>query len=216
MKISNPQNLTPKGIKNIIFDWGGVLINIDYKATINSFKSYGIGNFHEHYSQAKQRHLFDNLEIGAISPEEFREGIRAEFGVHISDQYIDDAWGAMLKDIPLERIDLLQKLGKKYRIFLLSNTNKIHEMQIIDKLNDELGFEFFSLFEKAYLSHWIGMRKPNADIFEYVLSDNNLVASESLFIDDSEQHVDGASALGINSFYLQPGMETADVFGNWI
>ncbi len=215
MKIIHPAQLNPQKYKNIVFDWGGVLINIDYHATIKAFKDYGIDDFDHHYAQAQQRELFDQLEIGAISPDAFRKGIRKEFGDFITDQQIDSAWGAMLLDIPSHRIEILKAIRKKYRIFLLSNTNLIHEEQLVDGLNASLGFEFFSLFEKVYLSHRVGMRKPHTNIFELVLRENGLKREETLFIDDSEQHVDGAAKAGLDAFYLQPGMETSEIFQLW-
>jgi putative hydrolase of the HAD superfamily len=215
VKISDPKKLEASAIKNIIFDWGGVIINIDYNATVDAFKKLNIPDFDEHYTQARQKDIFDKFEIGAISPTEFRNGLRHELGNHFSDDQIDTAWGAMLLDIPKARVELLLKLKEKYRIFLLSNTNLIHEEQIVDTINQELGFEFFSLFEKVYLSHRIGMRKPNAEIFEYVVKENKLLLTETLFIDDSEQHVDGASKIGLQAFYLQEGMETAEIFNKW-
>lgn len=215
MKITNPTDLSAKGVKNIIFDWGGVLINIDYNATIEAFRRMGITNFDSYYTQARQKDLFDRLEIGAISPADFRDAFRAELKVNISDDDIDSAWCKMLFDIPQQRIKMLQSLGKNYNIFLLSNTNIIHEEMIVPRVNEELGFEFFSLFQKVYLSHRVGMRKPNANIFEFVLEENGLLKEETLFVDDSEQHIDGASAIGIPSFFLQAGMETAKIFESW-
>lgn len=209
-------NKIPKqNVKNIIFDWGGVIININYQASIDAFNQLGNLKFENYYTQATQQHLFDLFETGKISEAEFLSEIKNEFGNGLSDENIVGAWCAMLKDIPRNRIETLKRLGKKYRIFLLSNTNSIHERIIVKRLNHELGFEFFSLFEKVYLSHRVGMRKPNANIFEHVLKENNLDCSETLFIDDSEQHVVGASKVGISSFHLQPEMDIADIFANW-
>jgi putative hydrolase of the HAD superfamily len=202
-------------IKNIIFDWGGVIINIDYQATIDAFNQLGNLKFEEYYTQATQQHLFDLFETGKISEAEFLSKIKNEFGNGLSNENIVRAWCAMLKDIPRARIETLKRLGKTFRIFLLSNTNSIHERIIVQRLNHNLGFEFFSLFEKVYLSHRLGMRKPNAPIFEHVLKENNLDSSETLFIDDSEQHVVGASKVGIPSFHLQPEMDITDIFANW-
>lgn len=215
VKITDPAELSPQKIKNIVFDWGGVLINIDYQATVNAFKALGVDNFDQHFAQAQQRELFDQLETGAISPDAFRKGIREEFGDFITDQQMDAAWGAMLLDIPSHRIETLKALRKKYRIFLLSNTNQIHEDQLMEGLNAALGFEFFSLFEKVYLSHRVGMRKPHTAIFDLVVKENGLIKEETLFIDDSEQHVNGAVKAGLHAFHLQPGMETSEIFRLW-
>jgi putative hydrolase of the HAD superfamily len=216
VKLLDPKNLQPKEIKNILFDWGGVLINIDYHATTEAFKQLGVDNFDAYYSQAKQNDIFDNLETGKLSPAEFCNNLRKELDCSLSDEEIKRAWCAMLFDIPTKRIELLKKLKKNYRIFLLSNTNLIHEQMIVPSLNKALGFEFFSLFEQVYLSHRLGMRKPNANIFLHVLKQNNLDLEETLFIDDSEQHIDGAASIGIKAFFLQPKMETAEIFKKWV
>ncbi len=217
MKILNPEKLPVKDIKNIIFDWGGVIININYDATVKAFGELGYNKFEEYYHQKSQHALFDDFEVGNINTDVFRSGIREALALpDLSDTQIDEAWSAMLLDMPLERIDLIKKLKTKYRLFLLSNTNQIHEDGIVPRLDTQLGFPFFSLFDKVYLSHRIGKRKPNADIFQHVLSENNLFAWETLFIDDSEQHIDGAASVGINAFYLQKGMSILEVFDNWV
>lgn len=190
-------------VKNIIFDFGGVIINIDFNLNYQAFKELGVKNLDSLFSKAKQTELFDNFEKGIISPDEFRIHAKSLLGLDITDDTFDRAWNTMLLDIPIERIDLLNRLKSKYRIFLLSNSNKIH----FDKYNSDLikttslkGFD--DLFEKVYFSFNLGMIKPNADIFEYVLTHNNLIASETLFIDDSIQHINTAKELGLQTFHL--------------
>jgi len=199
--------------KNIIFDLGGVILNIDYNLTAKAFKKLGIENYNELYTQFNQISLFDDLEIGKITPNIFRTKIKELCKINISDTKIDNAWNAMLLDFPKERLDLLNKLKNKYRLFLLSNTNEIHlidyQKQLQDKFNiNNLG-EFF---EKEYYSHVVGLRKPNREIFEMVLNENNLIASETLFIDDSIQHIEGAKLVGINAYHLTNGESITDLF----
>ncbi|MBC8396168.1 MAG: HAD family phosphatase [Flavobacteriales bacterium] len=200
------------GVKNIIFDLGGVILNIDYGQTANAFKKIGVANFDEIYSQAKQVQVFDKLETGELTPDEFREYMKEIVpSLQLSD--IDKAWNAMLLDLPAARIDLLKKLKKKYRLFLLSNTNEIHIKcfrKIIDSSYGENIFD--AIFENQYYSSEIGMRKPNPECFQYVLEKNGMEPSETLFIDDSIQHVEGARKLKINAYHLIPGEDITRLF----
>ena len=203
-------------IKNIIFDLGGVLLNIDYQATIKAFKALGISNFDEIYAQAAQNHMFDRFDKGEISPSVFREELRQITGLPLTDDTIDQTWYAMILDLPWPRIDLLQGIKANYRCFLLSNTNAIHIPLFHDYLYREYGMENLNaFFEKQYLSYDIGMRKPDREPFELILRENDLVAGQTLFIDDSIQHVEGARAVGIKSFWLDTdAMQVTDLF-NW-
>jgi putative hydrolase of the HAD superfamily len=211
----NMQNkfLLQPDTKNIIFDLGGVILNIDYRLTSQAFKNLGLENFDEKYSQAKQSHLFDRLETGAVAPEQFRQELKAYFSQTVSDTDLDNAWNAMLLDLPFQRIDLLKELSKKYRLFLLSNTNIIHYQAYSAYLKKTFGKMIFDeIFEKQYLSFEIGMRKPDKEIFDLVLNENKLLASETLFIDDSIQHIEGAGKTRISAYHLQPTETILDVF----
>lgn len=190
-------------IKNIIFDLGGVLLNIDYQATINAFKKLGMKDFDEFFTQAAQHQLFDRLDKGEISPVAFRNELRRLSGLEVSDEEIDSAWNAMLLDLPAKRLALLERVGKRYRTFLLSNTNSIHYPAYMDYLNRHYGIaDLSALFNKQYLSFQVGMRKPDREIYTHVLSDQALQAGETLFIDDSFQHVEGAREAGLNAVWL--------------
>ena len=170
----------------------------------------GISEEQMKYSQSEQAHLFDDLETGKIYPAQFREEIRNMSFLGLTDNEIDDAWNALLLDLPKDRIELLKSLSNKYRIFLLSNTNVIHYNAYSQYLKDEHGIDGLEpLFEKTYLSHEVGLRKPDAEIFELVLNENKLEASETLFIDDSEQHIKGAEVVGLKTHWLNEG----DVIG---
>ena len=199
-------------IKNIIFDFGGVILNIDYKLTEKAFRELGLTDFAGIYSQATQKELFDVFEKGLISPAEFRTEIRKFIG-SATDTQIDQAWNAMLLDLPEERVSLLDKLRKTHRIFLLSNTNEIHftsfSLYMKSKFKRDLLFE---LFEKAYVSHELKMRKPDSEIFEFVLNENGLKKEETLFIDDSIQHIEGAKKAGLNTVFLEKGRTILDIF----
>lgn len=190
-------------IKNIIFDLGGVILNIDYHLTIDAFKKLGLENFDGVFTQAKQTGIFDQLDKGLITPDEFRQGVKKLSPKQLTDQQIDDAWNAMLLDFPVHRLELLEKIHSQYRTFLLSNTNQIHIEVYNQILNKTFGVRDLShFFEKEYYSNEVHMRKPDAEIFELILKQNGLKAEETLFIDDSEQHIVGAKKLGLNAYHL--------------
>lgn len=195
------------GIKHIIFDLGGVLLNIDYNLTEKAFVDAGIKDFPELYSKLHQAELFDKFEMGVMPREEFLQTLRKVSSSVISDEQIINAWNAMLLDFPLRRLQLLQQLQLHYSLFLLSNTNEIHEEAFNKILMESRGIPNIGVFfDKVYFSHRLGMRKPMKEIFLLVLEENNLDPAETLFIDDSPQHIDGAKLLGIRTIYLEKGM----------
>lgn len=192
------------GIKAILFDLGGVVLNLDYKRTIDAFNNMSSAGFDAFYSQANQQAGFDLFETGKWSPTEFRIYMRSFLGSLISDEEIDQAWNAMLLDLPENRITMLMELKKKYRIYLLSNTNAIHLKRFREIIGVNFGQETLleSVFHKTYYSHEIGFRKPHKEAFQYVLADQGLIPEEVFFIDDSLQHVEGARQLGLNATHL--------------
>ena len=201
-----------EGKKNIIFDLGGVLLNIDYERTSEAFKSLGLNSFDEIYSQKKQSGLFDQFEIGEISKEEFVEEIVEVLPSAKVDDVIN-AWNAMLLDFPVHRLLFLQKLKGDYRVFLLSNTNQIHEDEFVKIITESYGKNvLFDQFEEVYLSHKIGHRKPDSTCFEYVLQHSKLKAAETIFIDDTIQHIEGAKEVGIDAYFLSQGQEITQLF----
>jgi putative hydrolase of the HAD superfamily len=195
--------------KNIIFDLGNVILNIDYLLAADAFKKLGLNSFEKQFSQAQQQHLFDSYEKGHITSVEFRKELKTYCKKDTSDQAIDDAWNAMLLDLPSSRLDLLNHLKQTHRTFLLSNTNEIHIDAFHSYLQKNFGIPDLSAhFEKMYLSYKIGMRKPDAEIFEFVLNENKLIALETIFIDDSIQHVEAARKLGIEAYWLDVKKES--------
>lgn len=190
-------------IKNIIFDLGAVIINIDYALLIEAFSRIGLPHFEAYFSQKEQKKLFDIYEKGMISSQDFREELKKQCKPGTSDEDIDSAWNAMLLDLPKERLDLLLDTKKRYRTFLLSNTNEIHMIFINNYLKQQYKIENLEKhFEKVYLSYEVKMRKPDAEIFELILNQNNLSKEETLFIDDSIQHIESANRLGISTILL--------------
>ena len=190
----------PKGIKNIIFDLGGVIFDVDYNRTSTAFKKLGCDNFDELYSQQKQSGLFDELETGKISIQSFINEMLRLLPNGATPKQIIDAWNAMLIGVPQIKLQKLLAHKQNYRTFLLSNTNAIHEEAFTKMIQQKNNIDSFSsFFEKIYYSHRIGLRKPTKEVFEFVLEQNNLLPSETLFIDDSPQHLVGAESVGIRT-----------------
>jgi len=190
-------------IKNIILDLGGVLLNIDYLRTIEAFKKLGVKHFDEMYTQAKQNELFDAFETGQINPDKFLAEIAQHLPKEIKKEEIVNAWNEMLLDFPKERLEFLSKLNKQYNLVLLSNTNVIHLEYFHKQLKTEHGIENLSnYFKNTYFSCEMGMRKPHPEIFLKVCKLESFDSSQTLFIDDTKQHVEGALTAGLHAEYL--------------
>jgi glucose-1-phosphatase len=201
LSIKNEGNIMP--IKNIIFDLGGVIIDIDYSRTTDAFHKLGAINFDRVYTQKNQDHFFDAYDIGQISSEKFRDILKFKLDLAISDNEFDNAWNAMLLDIPLARLEFIRELRNEYKVFLFSNTNDIHLKEVFNICQKQNGFNTFKdFFDKEYYSNIFGKRKPNPESFLSILHENGLNAEETLFIDDSLQHVLGARAAGLHAIHL--------------
>jgi len=193
-----------QNIKNIIFDYGNVIFNIDFTRVQQAWKALGISNSGEFYGHRQQDPVFNLLERGEISNADFRDRIRQlAHKPELTDEQIDTAWNAIFIGIPAGNHELLLKVKAGYRTFLLSNINAIHYDYVHSYLKNEFGLDNNDgFFEKVYYSHLMGKRKPDAAIFEQVLHENNLVPAETLFIDDSPQHLETAKQLGMQTFLM--------------
>lgn len=201
-----------QGIKNIIFDLGGVIINLDVNKTISEFSALINQPFEKLYTQKEQNELFNLLDKGAISPDTFFNELKKITSYNGSIEKMQNAWNAMLQDVPEHRLDTLVTMKHNYNTFLLSNTCEPHIEAFEKELEDTYGIKNFDdYFDKVYYSCRIGMRKPDREIFEHVLRENHLKASETIFIDDSPQHVKGAGECGINAFLLEKNREVKDL-----
>ncbi len=191
-------------VKNIIFDYGNVIFGLDFAKSQQAWKNLGIDNAGSFYSHKIQNPVFTDFERGDISSEFFRMKIKQLIGnPDLTDHQIDGAWNSLLVGVAPGNHELLLALKKKYRTFLLSNINEIHYNYIMDYLKTDFGFEGNGhLFEKAYYSHLMGKRKPEPEIFEQVLHENGLDPIETLFIDDSPQHIESAGKLGIRTYLM--------------
>jgi putative hydrolase of the HAD superfamily len=191
-------------IKNIIFDLGGVILDIDYQRTIKAFEHLGLADFEQHYNQAQQSGVFDAFEIGKASSQDFIAELQRHLPAAVTENEIITAWNAMLLDFLPGRIAFLEEIRQRYKIYLYSNINAIHQAFVYDLLAEDYGVApFNALFCKTYYSHEFGYRKPHAAGFLKILEENQLLASETLFVDDSIQHVEGAAALGIQTAFVK-------------
>lgn len=200
------------GINNIIFDLGRVLLNLDFDASIKAFEKLGADKEVLDHKNAYADPVFYNLEVGKVTPEEFRNRVRDILkNQNLSDKQIDDAWYAMILDIPAHRVKILQELKSKYRIFLFSNTNKIHVNRLLPEFKTEHGIDFPSLFEKAFYSHDIHERKPNLNSYKKVIELAQVNPKETLFIDDLEKNILAAQKAGLKTFWLKDGKDLSEV-----
>lgn len=200
------------GIKNIIFDLGAVLIDIDFRKVTLAFEKIGIKNFDKQFSQLSATGLFENLETGRISNNEFYQQMIAQAGHGVGERDIEHAWNAILQDFRVSSLQHLNLIKPHYRLYLLSNTNDIHLKKVNEILFRQTGRQQLDdFFIKAYYSHKVGLRKPGEAIFKHVLEDAGISASESFFIDDAAPNVETALRLGIRTHHLLPGERIEDI-----
>lgn len=201
-------------IKNIIFDYGNVIFEINFKRTQDALLQLGIANPTEFYGHRNQNPIFDNFETASVSTDEFRAEIRkAANNLALTDEQIDEVWNSLLIGVSANNHDVLLDVKKKYRTFLLSNNNEIHYNWIIKHIQEKYAIDNYdAFFEKAYFSQLMKLRKPNVNIFEQVIKENNLNPAETLFIDDSPQHIEGAKKAGLHTLLMDVHPEKLNDF----
>ncbi|MDL2143130.1 MULTISPECIES: HAD family phosphatase [Flavobacterium] len=198
-------------IDTIIFDFGDIFINLDKQATISGLQKLGLKEWNAELDQLNL--LF---ETGDISTEDFLAGFQKQLPNATTEQILE-AWNAILADFPLYRLEFLQLLSQKYRLFLLSNTDSIHIETFENKTGISFYSDFYQCFEKVYFSFEIGMRKPNAEVFQYLINKHELSPKRTLFVDDKKENTDSAAALGFHVWNLQVGQEDViDLFDKQI
>jgi glucose-1-phosphatase len=191
------------GIKHIIFDLGGVIIDLDIPATFKSFEELSGTQMSEWAKGIHESRLFLDYEQGLMSDREFRDGLRKLCAAEVTDEILDNAWNAMLGGIPMHRINKVVELADTYQTFVLSNTNGIHERAFNQILKDSSGKPTLDhFFNKVYFSHVMKMRKPETEIYQTVLEENNLNPREVLFLDDKPENLKGAEKLKIQTFLV--------------
>lgn len=204
-----------KKVKALLFDLGGVIVDLDYKKTANAFENIGLQNAEKAYSQFNQTDLFNLFETGHISSEEFLAEIQNEITNQVSLSEITKAWNSMIIGFQHSKLEKIKKLSEQVPCYLLSNTNEIH-LSYIEQLLQEMGFKhFLNIFESCYFSHQIGKRKPHKETFEWVLNQMNYDAQDVLFIEDSPQHIEGAKSAKLNTFYFKKDSSLSDI-DQWI
>lgn len=200
------------GIKNIIFDFGGVLINLDRQRCINNFKQIGLDNVEDLIDPYAQQGVFMKLEKGLITSATFRDVIREQIGDFVSDKRIDAAWNSFLVDLPTYKLDALLKLREHNLVYLLSNTNDIHWKWSCKNVFPYKGFNEKDYFEELFLSYQMELAKPDIKIFEAVLEKTGIEPRETFFIDDSEANCRTAELLGITTHLCKPGEDWTVLF----
>ena len=192
--------------KNLIFDLGNVLYDIDFEKMYKAFDELGIPNFENHFTLNKSDQIFFDLEKGLITETAFCNGFNALYALSLTNDQIIAAWNALLIGYRKESIDWVKAHMDQFATFLYSNTNQIHFDYFIPQFTQEIGGNFENLFKTPYYSHKMGQRKPDPSSFQYILDKEGLIAAETLFIDDNEPNVIAAASIGLQVLYLQPGM----------
>jgi len=200
-------------IRNILFDFGGVIIDIDPPSVIYELMKMGVSNGLELHQHLSAHDAYVRLEKNELSPAGFRQLIRDFTGLDLSDAQIDHAWNTIIKDIPPARVELLGRLRKKYGVYLLSNTNAIHYAYYNVYVKKNFGLDKLDeLFDRAWYSYQMGLFKPDPEIFRRVLDEGGLVAEETVFIDDLAANVAAAESVGLKGYHLKEGEDVVEVF----
>lgn len=216
MRLLNPAY---SGIKNIVFDYGGVIIDLHLERTYDAFAQLGVTDLPNLMGKLKESDVFYQFEIGALGAEAFINRLLALLPPHLNNEgdtvyKVVAAWNAMLGQIPQERLQLLTALKNHYNTFLLSNTNALHIAAVDGYLKREHGVNSIApYFNKLYYSYEVGLRKPNADIYQHLLATEGLNPAETLFIDDNQLNIDTANQLGIHTHYLPAPQQITQLFG---
>jgi putative hydrolase of the HAD superfamily len=198
--------------KNIIFDLGGVILDVDYNLTRTAFEKLGVTHFDEMYSQANADKLFQKLETGEITDDIFYKEFNRCTGLQLSDEEIRKAWDAMLLSFRRKSLEFLERIRPRYKTYLLSNTNYVHIAAFKETLHQQIGVKTLEeYFDEAFYSCEIGLRKPDAACYEWVLRNLKIEPDETLFIDDSLHNIQGAKKAGLQTIHLLPGMKIEDL-----
>ena len=199
-------------IKNIIFDLGGVLLNINPLLSLMEFERISGIDQNELTKRLLSEHIFEKFDTGSLNPAQFRSELCRIMNTEVSDSEIDKAWNFLLLDFPLPRVELLKQLRKNYRIFLLSNTNSIHFDHYTHDFYEKYGIRMVDLFDRIFVSHEIGIHKPDAGVYMHVLENAQINASETIFIDDSIANIEAAALLGIAGIHITNGCDVTSFF----
>ena len=203
--------MNPRDFKNLIFDFGGVILNIDIRRSMDAFKHYlPSNNIPENMLDHPALHAF---EIGAMDEEDFYHQFSAALGIDVSMEMFTEAWNSLILDLPVARVELIKNLRNTHRTFLLSNTNSIHYQRVSEVVEQTIGHkEIDQYFEAAYYSHFLGLRKPDHTSFRYILENHDLIPEETALLDDNDDNLESAKQLGIQPFKISANRTIIDVF----
>lgn len=199
-------------IKNIIFDYGNVLLNLDPEATVNGFRELLTVDY-DFYSGSGLNETFTDFETGSISTDHFINRLMDHAPVGTTEIQLIEIWNKMLLDLPRPRIDMLIRLKSAYNVYLLSNTNEIHikfANKYLERTYPKINFEK-DCFHKVYYSYKMGKRKPNLDIYEVVIKEESLKPDETMFIDDNLANIEAARQLGLLTHHHDPKTDILQV-----
>ncbi|VBB46767.1 HAD-superfamily hydrolase, subfamily IA, variant 3 [uncultured Paludibacter sp.] len=196
-----------KPVKAVVFDLGGVIVDLDWDLCVENFKKIGINEMEKLISTTLQKGFILDYELGLISSDDFRGEVRKYSTKPITDEQINYAWKSLLVSIPNEKLELLKKLKTKCKVFMLSNTNEMSFQKCLDEMFNVNGHDISEYFDKCYLSYQMHKHKPNADIFEELLKDAGLKADECLFLDDGIHNIETAKNLGFQTKFVEPFSE---------
>jgi len=189
-------------IKNILFDLGGVILDIDVQATLKRFYELDFPSELLQYPNNMTSDLFFKYETGKISTVDFRNEIRKITGLDVSDEELNEAWNAMILRVPRERTQLLDKLAERYDLYMLSNTSALHAPVFEQMYLKAAGTAMKNHFKKIYYSFDIGWHKPDAEAWEHVISDAGIVPQETLFLDDNIHNIKASQELGFQAIHI--------------
>jgi glucose-1-phosphatase len=202
-------------IETIIFDFGGVIIDIDPELTMKEFGKLGARKLDAEHMNEFVTNIIRKFEKGILTPESFRRRASEFLGIKVSDQEFDDAWNALLYDIPQKRIKAIEDAKKHYQIFLLSNSNEIHYDLYVRDLQLRFGYhEFDELFDKSYFSFDMHLAKPDSLVYYFILNQHDLDPSKTLFIDDNKENIIPAQKLGMCTYHLEKPEKLRNLFGD--
>lgn len=203
-----------ESLEAVIFDLGGVILDLDYGKTITAMSQLAGFDVSQAYTQHRQTDLFTQFEMGQISTAEFRDGLRSHLNFTATDEAIDAAWNALILSYPVQRIELIQSLRQRCPVYLLSNNNELHLARCYSLFQETFANAFGTLdeqFDRAYYSHHMGDRKPNASIYQQVLQEQQVDPARTLFVEDTSHNVDGAKAVGLQTLHIIDGLKIEDV-----
>lgn len=191
---------------------GGVLVNLETERTLAAFEALGIKEVNYGFTPADQPEIFSAYETGKLSDKEFISALKAHMRAGTSEEEVVNAWNLMILDFPEHRIEFLKRLKKRYRLILLSNTNPLHITYFLNEFHSNYPeIKFDRLFDAVYYSHEIQLRKPDRDVYDYILAEHHLKPEECLFIDDNIVNTDAAKQLGINSIHFPRNTEISQL-----